>query len=38
MSFELTLDPDFTRDDYVIFSFVHPFTRQDIDHSMLAFE
>jgi hypothetical protein len=38
MSFELTLDSDFTEDDYVIFSFVHPFSRQDIDHSMLEFE
>jgi hypothetical protein len=38
MSFELTLDPDFQATDYVLFSFVHPYTRQDIDLSMAEFE
>jgi len=38
MSFEYTLDPSFTSDDYILFAYAHPFTKTDVDASIDAFE
>jgi hypothetical protein len=38
MSFEYTLDPSFTSNDYILFAYAHPFTKTDVDASIAAFE
>ena len=38
MSFEYTLDPKIVNTDYILFAYVHPFTRTDIDLSIADFE
>lgn len=38
VAFEFTLGPEFKQNDHILFAYSQPFTRTDIERSMIEFE